>query len=238
MTATDPTHLLDNPVWSALTGIQRGFGVTNELAGRFASDRSPFGAFCEEPGRDHWQAMAELVGPRGVVGPVGVLGDVPEGWTQIWKGHGLQMVGDRISAAPADGPPGELADVVVDLGKDDVDDMLDLVALAEPGPFERRTIEFGGYVGVRRHGRLVAMAGERMQLPGFSEISAVATHPEARREGLARELVSRVARSIIDRGNTPVLHASSTNQAAIALYRAMGFTPRRLITFGRVQAPG
>ncbi len=100
--------------------------------------------------------------------------------------------------------------------------MLALVTEARPGPFSVRTIEFGGYVGVRRHGRLVAMAGERLRTPGFAEISAVATSPDHRRQGLAELLVRSVASSIVARGDTPFLHAAADNDNAIRLYRTLG----------------
>ncbi len=229
---------LDSPVWNALTGPQRACGTANDLAACFDSDRSPFGAFCEEPGPEHWRAMAELIGPGGLAGPVGILGDPPRGWTQLWKGDGIQMVGDRF-ASSGDVPSvdtGGLSDVV-DLGSGDVDQILALIAVAAPGPFERRTVEFGGYVGVRHGDQLVAMAGRRMHVPGAVEISAVATHPDFRRRGLAGNLVHQVARGILAEDAVPFLHASITNLGAIRLYEAMGFRRRRVITFRRVQAP-
>ena len=67
--------------------------------------------------------------------------------------------------------------------------MLVLVAEAQPGPFLARTIEFGGYLGIRSQGRLIAMAGQRLRPPGYTEISAVATDPGHRRQGLAELLV-------------------------------------------------
>ena len=90
------------------------------------------------------------------------------------------------------------------LGAEDVADMLALVAEARPGPFLARTIEFGGYVGIRRQGRLVAMAGERLRPAGWAEVSAVATHPEHRRQGLAERLIRTVGLAIHRSGRDPV----------------------------------
>ena len=50
---------------------------------------------------------------------------------------------------------------MVELGEDDVHEMMSLASLTEPGPFRRRTIELGGYVGIRERGLLAAMAGQR-----------------------------------------------------------------------------
>ena len=115
----------------------------------------------------------------------------------------------------------------VQLSADDVPEMLELVARTKPGPFARRTIEMGSYIGLREAGRLVAMAGERFHPPGWTEISAVCTAPEHRGRGLATRLMQALAYAIRDRGETPFLHVTSSNTAAIGLYEAMGYTPRR-----------
>ena len=117
------------------------------------------------------------------------------------------------------------------LDADDVDDMLALVAESPPGPFSSRTVEFGGYVGVRRGGRLVAMAGERLRPPGYTEISAVTTHHDHRRQGLAELLIGTVAARITGRGEVPFLHVAGGNTSAIRLYEALGFTTRRDVWF-------
>ncbi len=124
------------------------------------------------------------------------------------------------------------------LGDADVEDMLDLVRLARPGPFLPRTIEFGGYLGIRRDGALVAMTGERLRPSGWVEISAVATHPEHRGQGLAGVLVRRVVAGVHSRGERPFLHAAADNIEAIRLYRELGFSVRRETRFVIARAPG
>ncbi|MEY2404896.1 MAG: hypothetical protein QOD38_2447, partial [Acidimicrobiaceae bacterium] len=97
-----------------------------------------------------------------------------------------------------------------------------------PGPFERRTIELGEYIGVRDDaGVLVAMAGMRMQVPGYTEISAVCTDESVRGRGLASTLVRDLVGRILDRDETPVLHVMTTNVSAIRVYDRLGFTVRR-----------
>ena len=49
--------------------------------------------------------------------------------------------------------------------------------MTAPGPWFHRTPELGRFVGFEEDGRLVAMAGERMHVPGDTEISAVCGHP-------------------------------------------------------------
>jgi predicted GNAT family acetyltransferase len=119
----------------------------------------------------------------------------------------------------------------VQLGHEDVPEMLDLVGRTRPGPFLPRTVELGSYLGIRRNGALVAMAGERMHPPGYTEISAVCTDPDARGSGLASRLMRAVAYGIRARGETPILHAASTNDTAIRLYEKLGFAVRREFEF-------
>jgi predicted GNAT family acetyltransferase len=145
------------------------------------------------------------------------------------------MVGDRVQPVPAVAPPS--SDVPVPLGEADVDDMLALVREAQPGPFLPRTVEFGGYLGVRRQGKLVAMAGRRMRPPGFTEVSAVATDPGHRRQGLAEQLVRAVTAAISAEGDTPFLHVAIENTRAIRLYESIGFVLRREVPILVVRGP-
>lgn len=101
-----------------------------------------------------------------------------------------------------------------------------LATLTEPGPFFARTHTLGGFIGVRIDGRPAAMAGERMRFPGHVEVSGVCTHPDFRGQGLAWRLSAAVAADIQQRGDTPFLHAWTTNTAAISLYEGLGFVVR------------
>lgn len=142
---------------------------------------------------------------------------------------GVQMVDDGLVAAPD--PEAEV------LGPADVPDMLALVERTRPGPFLPRTIAMGTYLGIRARGRLVAMAGERLHPPGWTEISAVCTDPGHRGRGLATRLVRAVAAGVRERGETPFLHTAAANATAIRLYESLGFRLRRTRTFGAVHVP-
>ena len=123
------------------------------------------------------------------------------------------------------------------LGDADVSEMLELTALTDPGPFRSRTIELGGFIGIREDGRLAAMAGRRLALPGFTEVSAVCTHPDFRGRGYAQALVSAVSRAIQEQGETPILHVYSSNSAAIRVYESLGFVLRRKLHVAVVMPP-
>jgi predicted GNAT family acetyltransferase len=118
----------------------------------------------------------------------------------------------------------------------DAEEMLELATEAKPGPFARRTYQMGNYIGIRDRGQLIAMAGERMHIDGYVEISAVCVRDEYRGQGLAGRLVNVLRRDIEARGDTPFLHVRSNNQAAIGLYERLGFEVRqafRLIAIKR-----
>lgn len=118
----------------------------------------------------------------------------------------------------------------LELGDPDAPEMLALATLTEPGPFFANTHRLGGFIGIREGSRLVAMAGERMKLPGYTEVSGVCTHPDFRGRGYAGRLMRIVAARIIAQGDRPFLHAYADNQGAIALYETLGFRPRSEMT--------
>ena len=84
---------------------------------------------------------------------------------------------------------------------------------------------------------LVALAGERLHPPGWTEISAVCTDPAFRGQGLATRLVRAVAHGIRERGETPLMHAAAENETAIRLYLALGFSLRVHRTFAVLRTP-
>jgi ribosomal protein S18 acetylase RimI-like enzyme len=223
------TTPLDNPVYASLTGSHARFAERRGNVLRYPPDMSPFIGLPEAPGPDDWAAVAELVGPGGVAFTPASSAPFPGDWELLWQGNGVQLVGDGLT--PAEDPE------AVRLGPDDVPEMLELADRTKPGPFLPRTIEFGAYLGIRRDGRLVAMAGERLRPPGFTEISAVCTDEAWRGHGFAARLTRAVAVGIARRGETPFLHAVATNTTAIKLYEKVGFTLRRAIVFPRARVP-
>ncbi|MGP0021017.1 MAG: GNAT family N-acetyltransferase [Candidatus Sulfotelmatobacter sp.] len=218
-------HPLDNVIWQALTTRDAQFAESFDEARRFVRELGPLGAFRED-GERGFASLAGLVGPGGTIGLF--LDDPYEaraGWSFLAGAPLLQMVaGDGVAPHTRQDPSSE----VIELGTQDSPEMIALTALTKPGPFGNRTHELGTYLGIRREGKLVAMAGERLKVPGHTEVSAVCTHPEHTGKGYAGILMTEVMRRIRERGETPFLHSRQDNVRAIELYKRLGFLPRKL----------
>ncbi|WP_349426944.1 GNAT family N-acetyltransferase [Microbacterium sp. LWS13-1.2] len=233
-TTLDAPHagatVLDNAPWHALTGPHASFAIGDDLVRRYPEDVAPFVAVrtWDDPGV--WTALVDLVGPGTEIGLSGYDGEVPDGWEVVGQGEGVQLVEtDALQTRPD-------AEAIL-LGAEDAADMLAIVERNQPGPFRPRTYELGRYVGIRREGRLIAMAGERLHPEGWTEISAVAVDAEHRRQGLASRLVLDVAFHIQQRGDRALLHAAASNAGAIAAYERLGFALRRRNRFAAVRTP-
>ena len=224
-------HPLDRPTWSALTGPHARFAERHGRALRYPPAVSPFLGLPAGADAETWADAAALVGPGGTVVLLdGSPGPAPDGWATVDVMPCLQLEGSSVTGADDGG--------VVPLTAADTDDMVDLATRTRPGPFSARTPELGAYLWVRRDGRLVAMAGERLHPPGWTEVSAVCTDPSARGEGLAARLVLAVAAGIVARGELPFLHVLEANAGAVRVYQRLGFRTRRRVDVPVLRAPG
>ncbi|MGW4910734.1 GNAT family N-acetyltransferase [Streptomyces sp. NPDC004270] len=229
MTVEASRGVLDNAVWSALAGPHAHLAERFGRAARYPDDVYAYAALADPTDSEAWADLHTLVGP-GTTVKIKPVEEAPPGWEVVGGGVGVQFVDTGLRAEPDP--------EAVRLGSYDVPEMLDLVARTEPGPFRKRTVEMGAYLGIRHRGRLIAMAGERLRLPGWTEISAVCTDPGHRGRGLATRLVRAVAAGIRDRGDTPFLHAAAGNATAIRLYESIGFTERLRTRTLLVRSPG
>jgi len=230
ISAQQDAAVLDNPAWHALTGPHAAFAIGDDLVRQYPADVAPFVAVRTWDDPRVWDALAELVGPGAEIGLSSTEELPPAGWETLGRGDGVQLVEtDALRPRPDD-------EAIV-LGADDVPEMLALVERNQPGPFRPRTYQLGRYIGIRREGALIAMAGERLHPEGWTEISAVATDAAFRGQGLASRLVLDVAFHIQERGDRALLHAAATNVGAIAVYERLGFTLRRHTTFSSVRTP-
>ncbi|WP_027343246.1 GNAT family N-acetyltransferase [Hamadaea tsunoensis] len=216
-------EVLDNPAWNALLGEHARFAHRHGGAARYPDDVAPFAALRDGADPAAWADLGVLVGPGVDVAVTSPTLTPPSTWEVLDIGQGVQLTGELLDVA--DDPE------AVRLSAGDVPEILDLVARTQPGPFRPRTIELGTYLGIRRGGALIAVAGERLHPPGWTEISAVCTDPAYRGQGLATRLVRAVAAGIRRRGELPFLHAAATNTTAVRLYEHLGFRLRRRTTF-------
>jgi ribosomal protein S18 acetylase RimI-like enzyme len=218
-------HVLDNPVWHALTGPQSTVAEGTGLARRYREDVSVFAAIPDDAQADAWDELRVLIGPGRPALLVRRSHGAPPGWERATTMPAVQMtLRRRLGPEPA--TTGDHGVGMRELGRADVPAIIDLVERTEPGPFRTDTIELGTYLGVHDAEELVALAGERMRLPGYAEVSAVCTDPRHRGRGYAERLTRAVARRMQARGETPILHVLADNHAAIRLYERLGFTLR------------
>lgn len=208
--------VLTNPAYYALSGAHAGLAEVQGRARRYPAQMAPFLGLPDDVTDQDWADAAALVGTGNVAAMMRPELPVPDTFKVVRVFDLVQMV------APESFGAVDLE--AVGLGPDDLADLVALTTLTEPGPFRSRTVEFGGYLGLRRGGDLIAMAGQRFRPPGYVEISAVCTDPKYRGQGLAGRLMRAVAAGIEAEGNRPFLHASGTNVNAIRLYESLGFT--------------
>ena len=215
---------LDRPVWNALTTRWAAIAEGDPRAWRIDRDYGVFGAAADRS-PESLAALAALVPEQGELWMV-----EREDWPAppdtrfARQARCVQMICEKL--APGKGP----AFGIVDLGEDDAPAMYDLAMLTQPGPYAAHTNRLGDFIGVKQDGALIAMAGERMKMPGLSEVSGVCTHPDHRGRGYAGALMRVVAERMLARDETPWLHAYASNAGAIALYEGLGFRLTSTVT--------
>jgi ribosomal protein S18 acetylase RimI-like enzyme len=219
--------LLDNPIWHALNTLDAGKNIGNHQLAYLDADISPF------IGMASWDRSSQEELHAGT----------PRGrtWFLLIK-EPVTFIDELATVSsiplfqfycpgPAKLQPLKEEKLIVPLNDDHIDQMVALATLTKPGPFGKRTKEFGNYHGIFDGKRLVAMGGERLHLPGYTEISAICTHPDYQGRGYGAMMVGFLARQIFQKAGVPFLHARTNNQQALKIYRAQGFEVREEIQF-------
>lgn len=211
--------LLDNPIWSALTTAHILFSVGAPEVKKYREDIIPFLGMANGDAGLLKQIEPFMAQDEEVFLKEENL-DFPSGWAVVTRLNCLQMVYE-----PASVDAVNMAGIVK-LTVDDAEELSRLVNLVQPGFFKRNTSLLGDYFGIKKEGELVAVAGERFKMTGFSELSAVCTHPEHTGKGYAQQLLEVLCNKNLEEGDIPFLHVADTNERAIKIYERLGFRKR------------
>jgi ribosomal protein S18 acetylase RimI-like enzyme len=216
-------HLLDNVIWNTLVGPHAQFATGSGSVRRYAPGFSPIVGFADQRQPDFaalapWCVSGEHLYCSGWNGPV------PPGWRVEADSTMCLMVRAPDSASGSTGSTNSIHDGARRLERRHAQQAMDLARLTRPGPFGLRTIDLGDYYGYFEGERLVAMAGERMHVGPFREISGVCTHPDFQGRGMARALMGHLIALQRSRGQISFLHVMSANQGARRLYEQLGFS--------------
>ncbi|GHF14603.1 GNAT family N-acetyltransferase [Kordiimonas sediminis] len=220
MTNDTPMNRL---IWHSLQTCHARFAEGSELALTFQEDVSPFIASKDDSAAS-LNALSQLVNSHPHRKFLLMQKDpihLPDTVFTEKTDTGVQMILDGEASLNT-----RASSEIIPLTTSDAAEMLALATLTEPGPFFTRTHEMGNFCGIKRDGKLIAMAGERLKIPGMSEITAVCTHPDYRGQGLATHLIKHAAQQMQQRGETPFLHTYASNTGAISLYKHLGFRLR------------
>lgn len=213
---------LDNPVWFSLMETHQPFAIEYGEVKFYQPDYCPFGGFTViEETANALHQYAKLTGNFYIVG------DKPSLHNSLIVHKELvcrQMVLDNI-------PTVEIHEAIIEIQPQQERQLSALVNLVQPGYFKSKTPQLGRYYGIFKNEKLVAVTGERMQMYGYTEVSAVVTHPEYTGKGYAKQLVAHASKKIFSENKLPYLHVADTNLAAISLYEKLGFVTRRRISF-------
>ncbi|WP_207004518.1 GNAT family N-acetyltransferase [Trinickia mobilis] len=222
---------LSNVVWASLSEARPDHVERNKDGARYRPEFAPFGA-AQDYSEESVAQIASMLQPaqRLALFTMGKP-EIPPGYDVVREATAYQMIAEEKFVKSSDAR-------IVRLGTNDVPEMLRLVKLTAPGPFNTRTNELGYFIGVREEGQLVAMAGERMTAGKYVEVSAVCTHPNWRGKRLGRLMMEHLSATIQQRDRVPFLHVFETNTSAVRLYRELGFrVARTLLLTAMVRSP-
>ena len=221
-------HILDNPVFNALLSgdAHLGSGTAGTADVKFFDEEvSPFAGFRTDYEKGFDDLYELLPSGRKILYATRQLIKEPAGWQFTHEIPGLQFVfsGGLLSNSSSL--------KLIPLDNTHVEAMVALATLTKPGPFSKRTFEFGHYHGIFENEKLVAMTGQRLHAGNYTEISAVCTHPDYLGKGYAAALIQHQLELICKSGQIPFLHVRDDNDRAIALYERLGFTLNGVMNF-------
>lgn len=217
---------LDNPIWHALTGLDGLKNIGTDGVRYFNEDVAPFLGMPDWSRHYQKKVFPGIPKGRKWILLIKQTVDLLEEW-KIENAFSIyQMTLKRDVPTKLDTDSNWK---IQPLDSHNIPEMLSLTELTRPGPFTRRTIEFGNYHGIFSEGRLVAMGGERMHVNSYTEISAICTHPDMRGKGYGSLVAGYLSALILAKGQLPFLHVLKENETAIQVYLKLGFEIRSLL---------
>lgn len=218
---------LDNPAWYALKETHACFAIGDDRTKRYHPDIVAFSAY-EDGTKSLLAAFDSLIALNESFFIIGDLPTVDNNYIIESILPCVQMICTKSIDIP-------ITEILLELGKADDDAIVRLINEVQPGYYKPGTRLMGSYFGIRQNGQLVAVAGERMRMSGFTEVSAVVTHSGFTGRRYAQQLVSHVVNKNLAAGIIPFLHVSATNERAIKIYELLGFITRRIINFTKLR---
>lgn len=220
-------HILDNPIWHALSSLDSDKNIGRESIKYFDKEMAPFIGASSWDENSQKDILARVPTDRSWFLLIGEEVKFIDEIEIVFTIPLYQLCCNKLKPLDKD----LMGIDLIPLNNHHIEEMVALTALTKPGPFLNRTIEFGNYHGIFRDGKLVAMGGERLHLEGFTEISAICTHPDYRGKGLGARITHFLAADVLQKGAVPFLHARIDNKSAIDLYQRLGFEIRKEIQF-------
>lgn len=215
---------LNNPVWHALNQTHANFNMGNTIFKMYPTNVCPFAAIKENHVLKKITYKAVSEEPFYLVGEVAAI---PQNVNIIKTLVCNQMLINNPVNLP-------ITTTITKLTAAHQKELFTLVNTVQPGYFKEKTHLMGNYYGIIKNNQLIAVAGERIKLHDFTEVSAIVTHPNFTGKGYAKQLTAHVVNKIIAKGKTPFLHVLNTNSIAINLYEKLGFYTRKEISFNYV----
>lgn len=217
---------LDNPAWYSLSETHKDFVIDYNNMKFYDPDHCTFGgAVNDNETESGIAAYASLTNSFFVIGNRPDINDKVQIEGELVCN---QMVLDqRIDI--------DIHENIIELHTEDQrNDLFKLVNLVQPGYFKNKTADLGSYYGIYKNDQLIAVTGERMKMHGYTEMSAIITHPEQTGKGYAKQLIVHASNRIFNESKIPYLHVADTNFNAIKLYEKLGFLTRKKISFWKL----
>ena len=217
---------LDNPAWHSLNETHQSLSIGNNEIKFYQPEICPFGGI-----NSHHPDLISILKEYEQVNSLFIIGDKPEESTDLILEKELVCL-QMICASPINI---DYTENIIGLNERHQKQLVELVTRVQPGYFKDDTSSMGSYYGIFKSGQLVAVTGERMKMFGFTEISAVVTHPDFTGKGFAKQLVAYTVNQVFDQNIIPYLHVAESNTSAINLYERSGFATRRKISFWKMR---